>query len=150
MRKEREEQTFLERISFQWRGRTREGVSKWIGNWDGPSPWMSKGFIGYGILAGCAGIVAAISSTLLHQGGPGVGTFAMVGLIHGAVFTTIGLWMLRVRRHIQSLNQTNEVCEALGIDEATLLQIAAKRGIKPKLILNNQPLYSLTDFSDEE
>jgi hypothetical protein len=144
----RDRHSRLDKNSFHWHGRNRDGVAQWTGNAEGPPAPLGWLFTWYGVIAGIGGIAALIIGPILHLVGNGIAPLILVGMIHGAVFGGVGIWATRFRRHISALKQPDAVCEALGIDNKTLEVLAEERGIKPKLIINDQPLYDLAEFSD--
>jgi hypothetical protein len=138
----------MNNYSFEWMGRNREGVSRWKGNSSGPPARMGKILKTYGMVAGITGVTIAILGPLLHWMSAVVFPLVLVGIVHGIVFSLLGAWITRIRRRISTLKQPDEVCEVLGIPDEELHEMAAERGVKPKMIINNRPLYDLAEFSD--
>jgi hypothetical protein len=132
-------------MSFHWRGKTKEGVSRWVGAWSAPPRWFGLIFFGYGVLAGCAGLGCLLYALLYHSWQT-AGVLALVGGIHGLVFGGTGAWMLSFRRYILGLSGIRQVGEYLGVDEASAQRMAQERGIKPRLNINGQDLYDVRDF----
>lgn len=135
-------------MSFQWHGRDKQGVSKWVGSWDKTLHWLGRIFVSYGSLAGCGGIAGLLYLLVTHRFSEPLNTLVMVGLIHGAVFGGVGTWALKMRRHILSLSSEDKVCQTLGLDARALEQVAEERAIKPRIIINEQPYYDLSDFTE--
>lgn len=133
--------------SFHWQGRTKQGVNKWTGSVK-PLLWMGRIFSIYGPIAGLGGLAALLHG--LFTGGMGGGhlPLTLVGLIHGIVFTSIGLWALKMHKFVGGLSRAEEVSARLGVGQAKLSELAEQRNIKPKIILNDQPYYDEADFSD--
>jgi hypothetical protein len=133
--------------SFHWQGKNRQGVSEWTGS-EKPLLWLGRIFTAYGPAAGLGGLIALLYGLVGGTLAGGAGTLGIVGLIHGVVFTTIGLWALAMYRHIRRLSRTEQVCATLGLDDAMLERIVAEKGIKPRIIINERPYFDLNDFTD--
>src|SRR5579871_3885667 len=127
----------VEKFSFHWRGRDKQGVSKWSGSAK-PLYWIGWIFCIYGPLAGIGAVTTLLYGLLTHNLTPGITTLVSVGLIHCVVFTGIGVWSRAMYKHVMRLKPAEQVCTSLGISETTLRQIAEERKIKPRLILNEQ------------
>jgi hypothetical protein len=134
-------------LGFHWRGRNKQGVSKWTGSIK-PLYWIGSIFGIYGPIAAVLGIAAFLYALIFAQlSGPAM-VLAGVGLLHGVIFTSIGQWALGMRRHILRLKPAEEVAAQHGVDAATLRELAEQRNIKPRMILNDQPYYDPTEFVD--
>ena len=137
----------LKNVSFHWHGKTSEGVSRWSGSIQ-PLKMLGYGFTIYGPIAGIAGLGALVFGLATGRViGPAL-PIMMVGLIHGLVFTSIGLWSLRMHRHVTGLAPAAKLAESLGLEGAALRDLASQRNIKPRIILNDEPYYDPTDFVD--
>jgi hypothetical protein len=133
--------------SFHWQGKNRQGVSKWTGS-EKPLLWLGRIFTAYGPIAGLGGLIALLYGLVSGTLAGGAGTLGMVGLIHGVVFTGIGLWALAMYRRIRTLSRPEQVCATLGLDDTLLEKIVVEKGIKPRIIINERPYYDLNDFTD--
>ena len=133
-------------MSFHWHGRTREGVSKWTGS-ENALLWVARIFCGYGPVAGVGGLCALIYGSLHSFASPVLPLMA-VGLTHGIVFTAIGAWSLAMYRFVKRLRPADEVRSTLGLDAVQLKQLAEQRNIKPRILLNDEPYYDPSDFTD--
>ncbi len=132
-------------MSFHWRGRTKEGVSRWIGNWNPTLRWLGLGFSFYGAIAGCAG-VCFLFYALIHSWPKPFDVLTLVFLLHGVIFGGSGAWMLSMRRHILALSTIRQVGEYLGTDEVGVQRMITERSIKPRININGQDLYDVHDF----
>ena len=135
-------------VSFHWKGKNQQGVSMWTGSWDKPLYQIGRCFTPIGMVAGCGGLAALLSTLFTHAPKGGLVTLALIGLVDGVLFTAIGKWALGMHRHVAALSPTEQVCQKLGVDEATLVQMAEARNIKPKIIINDEPFYELSDFTE--
>jgi len=130
---------------FHWHGRTKEGVNKWTGSIK-PLLWIGRIFGVYGPAAAIAGFVALIYGLIArHLVGPTL-SLMMVGLIHGAIFSTISYWALYMHRRVSHLAPAHGLEESLGLDAAAVREVAEQRNIQPKIILNDEPYYDPTEF----
>ena len=134
-------------FGFHWHGRTREGVSKWTGSIK-PLLWVARGFGIYGPVAGITGIIALAPTLAAHHFSGPVASLAYVGLIHGAVFSSLAWWARAMYRHVMRLTPAAEVSARMGVDEASLKQLAQERGVKPRMLLNDEPYYDASELSD--
>jgi hypothetical protein len=134
-------------MSFHWRGRDKQGVSKWTGSAK-PLRWLALIFGIYGPLAGIGAISVLVYGLLTHHLTPGLMTLVSVGATHFVVFTGIALWSRAMYRHVMRLKPADQMCASLGIAPEALQQIAEARKIKPRLILNEQPYYDPAEFTD--
>ena len=132
--------------SFHYRGKDAHGVSRWVGGWNAPPRWFGLIFFVWGVVAACvaAGLLGYMLVRQAWQQ-PYL-TLLFVSVVHTLVFGGSGAWMLSMRRFILGLSRLNEVSEYLGVDDAAVLRMIADRGIKPRLNVNGNDLYDLTDF----
>ncbi len=138
----------MKQHSFEWRGRTKQGVSKWVGSEEGPPRLLGKIFTRYGIAAGIGGLALALyglTTGALPQSGS---ILMMIGLIHGVVFTGIGQWVLSFRRTIQRLKPVETVAQQMQMDTPTIERLAELRGIKPRVNINGRDYFEIADFND--
>jgi hypothetical protein len=133
--------------SFHWQGKNRQGVSRWTGS-EKPLLWIGRIFTAYGPVAGIGGLIALLYGQIRGTLAGAAGPLATVGLIHGVVFTSIGLWSLAMYRRIRRLSRPEQVCATLGLDDAMLARIVAEKDIKPRIIINERPYFDLNDFTD--
>ncbi len=133
--------------SFHFRGRTEQGVGKWVGSYE-ILRWLGTIFTGYGTVAGIVGLSLALYSLAIGSITPALNGLLMVGLIHGVVFTSVGLWARSFRRNIQRLKPVEEVSQQLRVDPPTLDRLAQEKGIKPRININGRDYYEISDFSE--
>ncbi len=67
---------------------------------------------------------------------------------YGLPCTMIGVCAFLQYRHVTRFSSAEQICAALGMEEATLQQVATERKIKPRYFLNGQPHYDVAEFSD--
>ncbi len=139
--------TRLRPYQFNWIGRTKQGVNRWIGAPKGPTERMCNGMIGYGIAACLVGLIAmaAIFMRLGPTGSP-LGLLALIGGIHGVLFSTIGLWLRKTRRNLARLKTADELAVEFGSTPETVRRMAEAHSIRPHININNDDLYEPDEF----
>lgn len=137
----------LRDLGFHWRGKDKDGVSKWTGSVK-PLYWTGIICSIYGPIAGILVLSAAFYALLFRHLTEPAMTLIGVGLIHFVLFAAIGQWALAMRRHVLRLKPAEEVSAELGVDAAALRELAEQRSIKPRIILNDKPYYDPTEFVD--
>ena len=137
---------FQHKTGFQWRGR-KNGVSRWEGNWNTPMLWVGRIFIAYGALAGSVGLGFLCYRLLTGTPHIAFSTLVPIGLIHGSVFASIGTWSLWMRRRLFGYASLKQAATQLNMDEETLKQLMEARRIKPRIIINDEELFDVSDFT---
>jgi hypothetical protein len=107
---------------------------------------MARGFRIYGACAGIVGLIALLA--VLFHAGTSASILATVGLIHGVVFSAIGIWMDRIRRSLQRLLSAEELAQRMGLDPDGVRRLAAQKEIKPQINVNDNDLYDPDVFVD--
>lgn len=126
---------------FKFTGWDKQGVPKWTGSWTKGAPrWFIIGFMISALTMLTAGIVVSLFATI-KMAAP---VLFFVGIVHSLV---AGL-MWRQRNNLQKLIPVEEVRERLGVDAQTMQRIAEEKKIKPRTIINDEPMYDLQDFGD--
>jgi hypothetical protein len=138
-----------DRLGFHYRGKDKRGVSKWVGSWDGVLRWIGTIFLTYSSLAAVGTVGMLIYALLTFSWPAAFNPLLYVAFIHMLTFGGIGLWSLRMRRHILSLATPFQVSARFGVPQATLEQIAQEKGIKPRMNLNGLDYYNPADFDSD-
>lgn len=133
--------------SFQWVGWDKSGISKWAGDGAQTLRVVGKGFRIYSFIAAIYGF---FSLAMLLKAGVSSPWLAVtiIGLTHTVVFGGIGFWFLRLHKQIASLTAEKELCNQLMTDTEGLKKLAEQRGIKAKMIINNEYFYDSNDFTE--
>lgn len=119
------------------------GVPKWRGGWkNGPPLWFCRMFLAFGITLLTAGILTG----LFASGNASEATTALY--LTGTTHSIVSAIMFRWRRNYEAQMPVEKICERLGVDAETVRQIAVEKDIKPRSIINEQPMYNLHDFGD--
>lgn len=139
-------QSALMRMSFKWRGR-RNGVSRWWGARNGPPAFLAWPVLIYGVLAG-VGALAVLLPLPLAMPSPARWALATAGLIHCLVFGLIGLWSLSMRKTMARLQSVEEMQERLGLDANAIRRLAAQKGVRPRLNMNDEDLFEPDELID--
>src|SRR5579871_1859301 len=134
------------RLQFQWRGWTKEGVSRWAGTPKGPPEWFSKIFLYYGLIAGTAGLGTLGYCALHPDQWHHLSVLVIVGGIHGLAFGLPGRWMLNMRRKLLRLKSAEELAQEFGSDQETVKRLAEQHSIRPQLNVNDVNLYNPQEF----
>jgi hypothetical protein len=129
---------------WQWRGRTKQGASKYVGSQAGPPKWA------WWLLFGLASIEAVIAAGLLIAS-----LFIRVDLgdacgfgLGAAGHALTGWWLRRQYYYIHGMVDEDDAARWLGVDKAELNQIVEERGIRPKYNINGEDFYDRRDFGD--
>ena len=131
---------------FKWQYRDKRGVDHWRGSAGKLLLVMGRGFAGWGVIAGTAGVSLFLYNLLHGFHNPAAGILMGVGLIHGVAFGGSGWWMVRIHNLVKSLSPSTEVCSHLRVDVPRLEQMALEKGIKPRININDIDYYRLDDF----
>jgi hypothetical protein len=138
-----------DRAGFHYHGKDKRGVSKWVGGWDKALRGLAIGFLIYGGIAAIA-LLGMLTYALLTLSWPNVlNVLFFIAFTHTLTFGGVGLWSLRMRRHILSLATPDQVSERFGVPRATLELIAQEKGIKPRMNLNGLDYYNPADFDSD-
>lgn len=137
---------FQNKTGFQWRG-SKNGVSRWEGNWNKPLLWMGRIFTAYGAVAGNTGLGLLYYRLVTETPNIALNTLIPVSLIHGLSFGGSGLWMFWMRKRIFGFSSLQQTATKLNIDEETLKQLIEARRIKPRIIINEEELFDVSDFT---
>jgi hypothetical protein len=126
---------------FHLHGRDRSGAWKWEGE-TRALVWASRlmTVIGWALLAGIAAILATAQDreAVLPLGGA------------TALMFTLAYGMRRLLARLVTLAPLEQTAERLGVSQTDLAQLAEERGIRPRIILNDVPLYEPAEFVDAE
>jgi hypothetical protein len=142
-------QSLLERMrpyQFNWIGRTKEGVSRWIGAPRGPSERICKNVIRYGIAMSVIGLVTTVAIMLRVEGSAPLGLLALIGGIHGIVFTVLGFWLRKLSRNLAPLKTLDELANEFGSTPETVQRLVEAHGIRARININNSNLYDPEEF----
>jgi hypothetical protein len=69
-------------------------------------------------------------------------------LIAACAVARHGFWRMRLWWDLDETISTTGLASRLGVTDRQLRQLAAERGVRPKLILNGQSMYAASDFED--
>ena len=131
---------------FNWVGRTKDGVNRWMGAPRGPSERMCKYMTYYGVAAGTVSLCAALTVAIRPQMWPGLLVLVLVGGIHGLVFMIIGRWLLNMKRRLARLKTAEEMAEEFGSTLETVQRLAEAHSIRAQININNVNLYDPEEF----
>jgi C4-dicarboxylate-specific signal transduction histidine kinase len=112
---------------LKWRGRTKDGVSRWVGKWRGVPKWF-------------LGMFGGIAAMLLV--GAVVDPRGRIPLITcSLLYIVLLVVMYRQRRLMQRLNSPEELAQRLNVPVTELERALQQRGIRPSILLNDIPMY---------
>jgi hypothetical protein len=134
----------IQNISFQWRGRTKDGVSRWWGAEKGPPEWFNRIFLAWGAIAGTGGVVASLAYLITHN--PGLAPLIIVGFTHGLAGGITGLWARKMRLNIAQLKSAEELAEEFGSTPEVVKRLAEEHSIRARINLNDTNLYNPKEF----
>jgi hypothetical protein len=134
-------------ISFHYYGKDRRGVTRWGGGLDNLPLWLTKGFLGYSVIACVIGLLAVFWQLFIRYSPP-LNVAILVFLLHFAIFGLIGIWMERLRSKIAGLSSEEETCARLGLDKDELQRLAKEKGILPVYNINDRDYYNLAELTD--
>jgi hypothetical protein len=123
---------------LRWFGRDDGGVSIW----DGKTYGLKYG----GWLLRAVGIGSIVASPVLLTLGmtEAASIVGGVGLLH----TGLSVWMLRLRDRIESMVPAESVAERLHMTPDEVDRFREQTGVKPRVIMNGQPMFDPSDFGD--
>ena len=134
---------------FHYTGKDKRGVSRWHGSWDHVLRWLGLIFVCYGGVAGAAAI-GMLLYALLTMSWPHVfNPLFFIALTHGVTFGGIGVWALKMRKHIQTLATPEQLSAQFDVPAGALEQAAFAKGIKPRMSINDVDYYNPADFAGE-
>jgi hypothetical protein len=131
------------RIGLQFYG-WKQGVPMWRGSWKKGAPlWFCRMFLG---LSGLM-LTLLIAFQFLLAGKDRLIANAVL-FPETILFGFLTALMYGQRRRIQSLRSKEEIVEQLGVDAEEMERLAENNKIKPRYIINDEPMYDLTDFGE--
>jgi hypothetical protein len=133
-------------FQFNWIGRTRSGVNRWIGAPKGPSERVCRYLMGYGAIMGIVGVIATGVFVSHAETTVPLGALALVGGIHGIVFIALGLWLRKLRRTLAPLKTARELAEEFGSTPETVERLAEAHRITARININGSNLYDPDQF----
>ena len=95
---------------------------------------------------GLAGLIATTAIMLRHEGSAPLGLLALIGGIHGIVFTIIGLWLRKMRQNLERLKSVQELAEEYGSTPEAVQRLAEAHSIRARININNENLYDPDEF----
>src|SRR5689334_17810990 len=101
----------LRQFQFNWVGRTKDGVNKWIGAPKGPSERFCTYFMCYGIAMSLLCLVSTAAILAHVQVNAPLSFLALIGGIHGGIFTVMGFWLRKLARRLAPLKTVEEIAE---------------------------------------
>jgi hypothetical protein len=126
----------------------KDGVPKWEGSWkNGPPLWFCRMFLGLTVGLLTIAVIAGIFG--LTGGDAGAKTAATILGLVSAVYAVITKLMYGQNRRIAGLRSQATVAEQLGMDEETLQRLVENNKIKPRYIINDEPMYAPEDFDEK-
>ena len=131
---------------FNWIGRTKDGVNRWIGAAKGPSERACKNLMAYGIVMSLVGLIAAGAIMLRLEGSAPLGLLALIGAIHGVVFTMVGFWLRRMQRNLARLKTIEELADAFSSTPEIVRKLAEAHNIRAQININDSNLYDPEEF----
>jgi hypothetical protein len=137
---------WFRQYQFNWTGRTKDGVSRWIGAPKGPSERVCKNLTRYGIFMGITGLCATGIMAIYPQIWPALLWLALLGGIHGLVFSIMGRWLLKMHKRLAQLKTTEQLAEEFGATPETVQRLAAAHRIRAQININNVDLYDPEEF----
>jgi len=122
---------------FHWHGRDDRGVSIWDGQPDALK-WGARIMTATGGSLLLAGVIAFLLGGLIVP--PAV--LAGVGALH----STIAFFMNRQVKRIAELATLEQASKDFEIDQDRISQAIELKGIKPRMIMNGEPLFDPADL----
>jgi hypothetical protein len=138
--------TWFNQSRFNWIGRTSDGVHRWIGAPKGPSERACKNLTRYGIVMGLVGLCATAIMALSPQTVPTLLWLALLGGIHGLVFSIMGRGLLKMQKRLARLKTTEQLAEEFDATPETVQRLAAARRIRARININNVNFYDPDEF----
>ncbi len=135
-------------MPLELQGRDEENVPNFTGELEAHStaPWLFV--IGTGVLLAAIFLIAGFHALAVqHDVTRFVAAVGIGGLISGSLILG-SVWWFRVTLAIPHLASIDDLALRFGLNAARLTVFAAKTGIRPKVKMNGEKLYSARDFGD--
>ncbi|HLK61213.1 MAG TPA: hypothetical protein VKU00_31980 [Chthonomonadaceae bacterium] len=136
----------MRRYQFNWIGRTKDGVSRWMGAPKGPSERSCKNLFRYGIAMSIVALIATGAMVMHLQSPVALLWLALLGGTHGLIFSLVGSWLLKMRRNLDRLKTAEELAEEFGSTPEAVQRLAEVRSIRARININDTNLYDPEEF----
>ncbi len=97
-------------------------------------------------MMGIAGLVATAALLMRVESSVPLSMLALVGTIHGLVFTIMAVWLRRMRRSLARLKTVEELAEEFGATPETVRTLAETHGIRARININSDNLFDPDEF----
>jgi hypothetical protein len=136
----------LRPYQFNWIGRTKDGVSRWIGAPKGPTERICKFMTVYGIVMSIACLCAIGAIAIAPQIRPNLQWLALISGIHGLIFSVLGICLLKVKKNLANLKTTGELAEEFGSTPEAVERLVEAHGIRARININDDNLFDPEEF----
>ena len=137
---------WMRQYQFNWIGRTKDGVNRWVGAPKGPSERACRNSLRYGIAMAVVGTIAALAALTYSGANSPLAFLALIGGIHGVVFTVLGIWLRKMQGNLAKLKSVEEIAKEFGSTPETVQRLADARNIRARININDNNLYDPEEF----